>query len=114
LKDPSLDPAAHIRERRTSGKRMGGWGIFLARKMVDEVTFNRRGNIVFLTKYFQHLPPPAVPAAGQTGQAIPAVQATLPHRDTTRVLRKTTRLLRKDDPTLKAREEVKDTRLHRD
>jgi len=117
LKDPSLDPAAHIRERRTSGKRMGGWGIFLARKMVDEVTFNRRGNIVFLTKYFQHQPAQAVPVAGQTGQtgqAIPAIPAALPHRDTTRVLRKTTRLLRKQDPAFKAREEINDARLRRD
>ncbi len=58
LKDPSIDPQRHIQERRSSGKRMGGWGIFLARKMVDEVTFNRRGNVVFLTKYLRELRAP--------------------------------------------------------
>jgi DNA-binding response OmpR family regulator len=51
LKDPSLDPAGHIRERKASGKRMGGWGVFLTRKVMDEVSYNPKGNVVFLTKY---------------------------------------------------------------
>jgi DNA-binding response OmpR family regulator/anti-sigma regulatory factor (Ser/Thr protein kinase) len=70
LKDPSLDPQAHIRERRASGKRMGGWGVFLTRKVMDEVTYNPKGNIVFLTKFLRRsgsstelpaasVPPPA-------------------------------------------------------
>jgi len=103
LKDPSLDPAAHIRERRVSGKRMGGWGIFLARKMVDEVTFNARGNVVFLTKYFQRSPAAFEPAAVEpaAGQAEPEAPRAGPRRRTTRLLRKTTRLLRKEDPSLK-------------
>jgi anti-sigma regulatory factor (Ser/Thr protein kinase) len=51
LADPSLDPVRHISERRATGKRMGGWGVFLTRKMMDEVTYNPKGNIVFLTKF---------------------------------------------------------------
>lgn len=51
--DPTLDPLSHVRDRRASGKRVGGWGILLARKSMDEVTYNRKGNIVFLTKYLR-------------------------------------------------------------
>ncbi|MCY3023324.1 MAG: response regulator [Planctomycetota bacterium] len=103
LKDPSVDPQAHIRERRASGKRMGGWGIFLAKKMVDEVTFNSRGNVVFLTKYLRR--------GGSIAGAVPAPPANdtavlaappMPQRRTTRLLRKTTRLLRKEDPRFNA------------
>jgi len=53
LRDPSLDPARHILERRASGKRMGGWGVFLTRKMMDEVQYNTKGNVVYLTKFLR-------------------------------------------------------------
>jgi CheY-like chemotaxis protein/anti-sigma regulatory factor (Ser/Thr protein kinase) len=33
LNDPSKDPAAHIQSRIASGKRMGGWGVFMTRKV---------------------------------------------------------------------------------
>jgi DNA-binding response OmpR family regulator/anti-sigma regulatory factor (Ser/Thr protein kinase) len=97
LKDPSLNPQAHIHERRASGKRMGGWGLFLARKMVDDVTFNRKGNIVFLTKYLRR---------NSNGSQVPPTESSsdlviLPRRRSTRLLRKTTRLLRKEDPRVK-------------
>ncbi|HEY3323218.1 MAG TPA: response regulator [Planctomycetota bacterium] len=110
LKDPSVNPQRHIQERRCSGKRMGGWGIFLARKMVDEVTFNRKGNVVFLTKYLHRTAPatetvPAEALAAESAQepeaspsAPGALQPEAPTRRTTRLLRKTTRLLRKEDP----------------
>lgn len=113
LKDPSLDPRAHIQERRASGKRMGGWGIFLARKMVDEVTFNRKGNVVFLTKYLVRpsqperaeakidLPGLAAAATPANGNGNGAGGEVTPHRRSTRMLRKTTRLLRKEDPRFK-------------
>ena len=51
LKDPSLDPREHIKERKASGKRMGGWGVFLTRKIMDEVKYNSKGNVVLLTKF---------------------------------------------------------------
>jgi len=109
LKDPSLDPHAHIRERRAAGKRIGGWGVFLARKMADEVTFNRRGNVVFLTKYFRSPPGAADPARTQavpehaapdrpaSGEAPADPPPPTPLRRGTRLLRKTTRLLGKED-----------------
>jgi anti-sigma regulatory factor (Ser/Thr protein kinase) len=51
--DPTLDPRAHVQARLAAGKRLGGWGLFLARKLADEVRFNQKGNVVFLTKYFR-------------------------------------------------------------
>ncbi len=53
LRDPSLDPVAHIMERFSEGKRAGGYGIHLTRGLVDEVMFNERGNIVVLTINFR-------------------------------------------------------------
>ena len=51
LRDPSLDPVAHIVERLSEGKRAGGYGIHLTRRLMDEVMFNERGNVVLLTKF---------------------------------------------------------------
>jgi CheY-like chemotaxis protein len=111
LSDPSVDPAAHIESRRASGKRMGGWGIFLTRKVMDEVTYNRKGNVVFLTKYLRRGGLTAMISNTQpTSQVsleqapIPAPAPVLPNkplRRNTRMLRKTTRLLRKEDPRVK-------------
>ncbi len=49
--DPTTDPLAHLERRKREGKRVGGWGLFLTRKAVDEVAYNKKGNVVFLTKY---------------------------------------------------------------
>lgn len=92
LKDPSLDPAAHIQERRISGKRMGGWGIFLARKMVDEVAFNERGNVVFLTKRFAHSAPLV---AGDRDAPREGAAPAKRRRGTTTLFRKGARLIRR-------------------
>lgn len=51
--DPSIDPKAHIKRRLASGKRIGGWGLFIARKRMDDVSFNPKGNAVSITKLFQ-------------------------------------------------------------
>lgn len=59
LNDPSADPKQHVMNRLASGKRMGGWGIFMTRKVVDDVAFNPRGNVAFLTKFFSHARPPS-------------------------------------------------------
>jgi serine/threonine-protein kinase RsbW len=84
LQDPSLDPRAHISGRLASGKRMGGWGIFLTRKLMDEVRYNSRGNVVFLTKFL----------------SAPSVDL---NRLNARV-RKTTRILRRDSTRLQPRQ----------
>ncbi|MEI6236420.1 MAG: ATP-binding protein [Planctomycetota bacterium] len=56
IPDPSIDPLAHIKRRIASGKRIGGWGLFIARKRMDKVAFNAKGNAVYITKLFQSAP----------------------------------------------------------
>lgn len=51
LLDPSMDPVAHLARRRREGKRPGGYGIFLVRKFMDEVTYSKGGRAVVMTKY---------------------------------------------------------------
>ena len=51
--DPSVDPMAHLKRRKSEGKRVGGWGLFLTSKAVDEVTYNDKGNVVRLTKFLK-------------------------------------------------------------
>ncbi len=53
LNDPSVDPLAHIASRMQEGKRAGGYGVFITRKLMDDITYNDRGNVVLLTKYFR-------------------------------------------------------------
>jgi anti-sigma regulatory factor (Ser/Thr protein kinase) len=46
------DLAAHLAVREQKGLRMGGFGIFMASKLVDELTYNEAGNEVRLVKRF--------------------------------------------------------------
>lgn len=39
-----------LADRRSRGKRVGGLGLFMVRKIMDEVSFNDKGNEVFLRK----------------------------------------------------------------
>ena len=50
--DPTVDPIGTIENREAVGKRPGGFGIHLVRKVMDTVTFNERGNVVTLEKRF--------------------------------------------------------------
>ncbi|MHC4914570.1 MAG: response regulator [Planctomycetota bacterium] len=52
LKDPSNDPLSHIMERMADGKRMGGYGIFMTRSIMDDIQYSERGNVVVMTKLF--------------------------------------------------------------
>lgn len=45
------DPIGHILVREELGMRPGGFGMVLARKAMDEVLYNERGNEVLLIKY---------------------------------------------------------------
>jgi CheY-like chemotaxis protein/anti-sigma regulatory factor (Ser/Thr protein kinase) len=51
LADPSVDPIAHIERRRAEGKRPGGYGVHIVRKIMDEVSYSDRGNSVIMTKF---------------------------------------------------------------
>lgn len=48
--DPTLDPIATIEEREARGKRPGGFGIHLARRIMDHVAYNEAGNVVTMEK----------------------------------------------------------------
>jgi DNA-binding response OmpR family regulator len=52
MKDPSRNPMAHIMERVSSGKRMGGYGIFMTKSIMDDIVYSERGNTVVMTKLF--------------------------------------------------------------
>ncbi|HTL30759.1 MAG TPA: response regulator [Tepidisphaeraceae bacterium] len=46
------DPAAHMSIREEKGLRVGGFGIFMTRGLVDELEYNEAGNEVRLIKRF--------------------------------------------------------------
>ncbi|MGE0711552.1 MAG: response regulator [Planctomycetota bacterium] len=50
--DPTVDPIKTIERREEVGKRPGGFGIHLARRVMDTVSFNERGNVVTMEKRF--------------------------------------------------------------
>lgn len=49
--DPSLDPIAHLENRKSQGKRLGGYGIHLIKHLMDKLIYNARGNRVVAIKY---------------------------------------------------------------
>jgi CheY-like chemotaxis protein/anti-sigma regulatory factor (Ser/Thr protein kinase) len=52
IPDPTIDPVSTIEQREKQGKRPGGFGIHLARRVMDLVTYNERGNSVVMEKRF--------------------------------------------------------------
>jgi len=54
------DPVGHLDTRQAMGLREGGFGIILARGLVDELRYNDRGNEACLIKYLTHTPAGAV------------------------------------------------------
>lgn len=66
----SDDPIGHMTVREELGLREGGFGILMSRGLVDEMSYNERGNEVRLIKYF---PPRAhLQADEQRSSAQPA------------------------------------------
>jgi anti-sigma regulatory factor (Ser/Thr protein kinase) len=51
LANPPGDPLRHATVREQRGLRPGGYGVLLARHLVDEMLYNEKGNEVFLVKY---------------------------------------------------------------
>jgi CheY-like chemotaxis protein len=56
------DPVGHMMVRETLGLREGGFGILMSRGLVDELTYNEKGNEVRLVKYC-----PPRPATADSG-----------------------------------------------
>jgi anti-sigma regulatory factor (Ser/Thr protein kinase)/ActR/RegA family two-component response regulator len=51
LANPPDNPFHHMAEREARGMRPGGFGILMAKKLVDELLYNEQGNEVLLVKY---------------------------------------------------------------
>ena len=49
--NPEDAPTRHVEIRHERGHRPGGFGILIARSMVDELVYNERGNEVLMIKY---------------------------------------------------------------
>jgi anti-sigma regulatory factor (Ser/Thr protein kinase) len=51
IANPSDDPFRHMTIREAEGMRPGGYGVMLAKHLVDELLYNEKGNEVLLVKY---------------------------------------------------------------
>jgi DNA-binding NarL/FixJ family response regulator len=49
--NPQDDPLRHLKHREAQGIRPGGYGILLAKNLVDELFYGEKGNDVLLIKY---------------------------------------------------------------
>jgi anti-sigma regulatory factor (Ser/Thr protein kinase)/CheY-like chemotaxis protein len=56
ISNPADDPLAHTEPRAQAGLRPGGFGLLLARSIVDEMIFSEKGNEVLLVKHTQWPP----------------------------------------------------------
>jgi CheY-like chemotaxis protein len=61
VSNPEDEPFKHMETREAQGKRPGGFGILMAKKLVDDLIYNDKGNEVLLVKY---LDKPAEATAG--------------------------------------------------
>jgi DNA-binding response OmpR family regulator len=68
------DPISHLMVREMLGIREGGFGILMARGLVDDLSYNETGNEVRLVKYFKSRPEAASespsPLGGEGGSAV--------------------------------------------
>lgn len=62
------DPVGHMMVRESLGIREGGFGIMMSRGLVDEMSYNDKGNEVRLIKYFSA----PVPLRGEDGRIVAA------------------------------------------
>jgi anti-sigma regulatory factor (Ser/Thr protein kinase) len=53
VNNPPEDPAAHIAVRDQQGMRPGGFGVMLAKHLVDDLVYGEKGNEVLLVKYLK-------------------------------------------------------------
>ncbi len=51
VSNPADDPVRHVAFREAQGMRPGGFGVFVAKHLVDELVYNEKGNEVVLVKY---------------------------------------------------------------
>lgn len=63
LSNPPDDPTAHLNYREAASMRAGGYGLLMARNIVDEMMFSEIGNEVLLIKHIN-----GDPAAAEQGK----------------------------------------------
>ena len=56
VSNPPDDPLHHLENRESQGLRPGGYGVLLARELVDELLYGEKGNEVVLIKYIDKQP----------------------------------------------------------
>jgi anti-sigma regulatory factor (Ser/Thr protein kinase) len=61
ISNPPEEPVRHLEVREAQGLRPGGFGVLLARKLVDDVIYSEQGNDVLLIKYVDSAPESALP-----------------------------------------------------
>ena len=71
----------HLDVRNELGIREGGFGIMLAKGLVDEFRYNDKGNEVTLIKRFEKPTPPASPAVTRRAGTPPAGPSSRPPPD---------------------------------
>jgi len=54
LSNPPEDPIRHAAYREEKGLRPGGYGVLVAKELVDELIYDEKGNDVLLIKYLDH------------------------------------------------------------
>lgn len=54
VNNPPEDPMRHLKHREALGIRPGGYGILLAKNLVDELFYGEKGNDVLLIKYINN------------------------------------------------------------
>jgi anti-sigma regulatory factor (Ser/Thr protein kinase) len=64
--NPPDDPVRHLKYRQTEGVRPGGYGMLIAKSLVDEVIYGEKGNDVMLIKYLDD-PPLAMESGAHKG-----------------------------------------------
>ena len=57
LANPPDEPFRHMAEREAQGIRPGGYGILMAKELVDDLLYNQQGNEVLLVKYLNRSDP---------------------------------------------------------
>jgi anti-sigma regulatory factor (Ser/Thr protein kinase) len=53
VSNPPNDPAGHMQHRLDRGMRPGGFGILIAKQVVDELAYNQAGNEVIMIKHLR-------------------------------------------------------------
>lgn len=48
--DPSGNPVEHVMDRTRQGKRVGGYGLHIVRKVMDKLVYSDKGNVVIMSK----------------------------------------------------------------